>query len=173
VPYSPDHGRAFVWVGEAGNITPTHADFEENLLVQVAGSKEVLLWDAAQYGLHYLYPFGTPHEVHAQVDVTNPDMARFPRFTEARARLARLEPGDAVYIPFDCLHCVYSETLAISVNFWWGRNAGYRLKRMLTSAMVGYCLTTPIPFLKAILRQPELSRVRRILNWPKPKSYLD
>jgi len=173
VPFSHDHGRIFVWIGEAGNITPTHIDFEENLLVQVTGAKEVLLWNATQFHFHYLHPFGTPHEVHSQVDVTDPDMGRFPEFAQAQALVARLESGDALYIPFDCLHCVRSETPAISVNFWWGRNATYRMMRLATSPLAQYCLRTPIHFLKAIMRQPELSRIRRVLNWPKPVSYLD
>jgi hypothetical protein len=173
VPYDPRSGRAFVWVGQAGNITPTHVDLEENLLVQVAGSKDVLLWDAAQYPYHYLHPVGTRHEFHSQVDVTDPDLQRWPAFARARALLARLGPGDALYLPFDHLHCVHSSTPAISVNFWWGRNWAYRAPRLLSSPMSRYFRQTPVALLGWILRQPELGRVRRLLRWPKPVTYRD
>lgn len=173
VPSSPTRARSNVWVGEAGNLTPTHVDFEENVLVQVAGVKDVLLWDADQYPRHHLHALGTPHEIHAQVDVTDPDLERWPDFADSDALLAHLEPGDGLYIPFDALHCVCSVTSGISTNFWWGSSPAYRATRLLSSPLIRYCVASPVPFVKTLLRQPDLAPVRRFFDWPKEAAYLD
>lgn len=152
--------RRYLWISERGNITPPHADFAENLLVQLHGTKQLLLWDAAQYRHLYLDPLGAPHEVHSRVDMTNPDLVTFPQFARARAWTARLTPGDVLYIPFDCVHCVHSDSASISLNHWWGRTVGYRTRRLLTSPLGRFCLRTPVPMLQATLRQEELAWLR-------------
>ncbi len=153
----------YLWISQPGNITPPHADFAENLLGQIHGTKEVLLWDAKQYRSLYLHPLGEPHEVHSRLDITEPDLERFPDFSRARALSARLEPGDVLYIPFDAVHCVHSATASISLNHWWGKSVGYRAWRLLTSPLGRFCLATPAPMLQATLRQEELSWVRRVV----------
>jgi hypothetical protein len=56
------------------------------------------------------------------VDFAAPDFARFPRFREAlaHARVAELEPGDALYLPPLWWHHVASlERFNMLVNYWW------------------------------------------------------
>jgi len=108
-----------LWIGGPGNVTPVHYDMSENILVQVVGTKTVLLWDPAQYPLLYLSPLRTTHDRQSPIDLDSPDLARFPRFVHARALRCDLGPGDALYIPACWMHHVRSHEFSISVNFWW------------------------------------------------------
>ena len=56
------------------------------------------------------------------VDVDEPDLKTFPRFTEAlkEARQVELTPGDALYLPAMWWHDVRSlEDFGALINFWW------------------------------------------------------
>jgi hypothetical protein len=56
------------------------------------------------------------------VDPTDIDYVRFPKFKEAMqtARIAELEPGDALYLPALWWHYVESTgPLNVLVNYWW------------------------------------------------------
>jgi hypothetical protein len=56
------------------------------------------------------------------VHVTAPDLDRYPRFAAAleAAQTAELEPGDALYIPYQWYHHVEAlGAFNVLVNFWW------------------------------------------------------
>jgi hypothetical protein len=56
------------------------------------------------------------------VDFSAPDFELYPRFRDAlaHARVAELEPGDAIYIPTLWWHHVEAlEAFNILVNYWW------------------------------------------------------
>jgi hypothetical protein len=62
------------------------------------------------------------------VDFHDPDLAAFPRFAEAlaHARIAELEPGDAIYIPSMWWHHVEGlEVFNVLVNYWWRDTPGF------------------------------------------------
>jgi Cupin-like domain len=64
-------------------------------------------------------PTGTPISL---VSFRDPDFERFPRFKDAlaAARVAELEPGDALFIPTLWWHHVESlEKHNVLVNYWW------------------------------------------------------
>jgi hypothetical protein len=127
-----------IWISQPGNITPPHVDFKENLLVQLDGHKHVLLWDAPQYAALSLASFKEDHAAHSRVDITDPDLTKFPRFASAEAIEGWLNPGEALFIPFDAIHCVRSATFCVSVNFWWGSELRYQTKRLLGSPLRAY-----------------------------------
>lgn len=108
-----------LWFSGEGNITPPHHDYVENLLVQVNGVKRVLLWSPEQYEQLYVIPWGHVHDRQSPVDVKAPDLAKYPRFAEARALTAILNPGDMIYMPFGWLHYVETEKTSVSINYWW------------------------------------------------------
>jgi len=108
-----------LWISSAGNITPLHHDYVENILLQVNGVKRVLLWGPEQYDLLYVTPFGEPHDRQSPIDVNDADLEKYPRFAEASALEAVLGPGDMLYLPLGWFHHIETEEMAVSINYWW------------------------------------------------------
>jgi hypothetical protein len=116
-----------VWLGSAF-ITPAHFDESHNIACVVAGRRRFTLFPPEQVANLYIGPLdfaptGTPISM---VDFAAPDFGRFPRFREAldAARVAELEPGDALLIPALWWHHVQSlSKYNLLVNYWW-RGAG-------------------------------------------------
>ncbi|HEY8940173.1 MAG TPA: cupin-like domain-containing protein [Cellvibrio sp.] len=115
--------RVSVWIGSATTAT-CHFDALDNIACCVAGQRRFTLFPPDQISNLYPGPLEpTPGgQVISLVDFKNPDLQKFPRFHDAllTARVADLEPGDALYIPSMWWHHV--ESLApynILVNYWW------------------------------------------------------
>jgi hypothetical protein len=116
-------GRA--WIGNAAKVA-THNDPAQNIACCVVGRRRFTLFPPEQIGNLYLGPFHlTPAGTQvSMVHVTKPDLARYPRFERAlqAARVAELEPGDAVYLPYQWFHHVEAlDTFNVLVNYWWNR----------------------------------------------------
>jgi hypothetical protein len=117
-----------IWLGNALTV-PAHFDDANNIACVVAGRRRFTLFPPEQIGNLYIGPFdfaptGAPISL---VDLAAPDLARFPRFAEARSHAlsADLGPGDAIFIPPLWWHHVQSlEVCNILVNYWWGGSHG-------------------------------------------------
>lgn len=112
-----------LWIGNAAKVA-IHHDPSENVACVAAGRRRFTLFPPEAVGDLYMGPFHqTPAGVQVSlVHLTSPDLTRFPRFTKALgvALEAELEPGDAVYIPYQWYHHVESlEPLNVLVNYWW------------------------------------------------------
>jgi hypothetical protein len=112
-----------VWIGNAVKIN-THFDLSYNIACVAGGRRRFTLFPPDQIGNLYVAPLDfTPSGAPVSlVQLTNPDLERFPRFAEAlrHAWQAELEPGDALYIPFGWWHHVESLTpFNVLVNYWW------------------------------------------------------
>ncbi|CAN8069403.1 unnamed protein product [Agarophyton chilense] len=105
-----------LWMGSSGTGTKLHFDSADNILVQLVGHKEIVLIDPDQS--HLLYQTN-PNDNISPVDITKPDLVRFPRFAEAHGTTLRLEPGDGVYIPAQYWHWVRAISSSISINYWF------------------------------------------------------
>lgn len=111
------------WIGNRIRVAP-HFDLFENLGIVVAGRRRFTLFPPDQLANLYTGPFeltpaGTPVSL---VDISAPDLDRFPRFATAMefAQSAELQPGDGVYIPYHWWHAVDSiEPFNLFVNYWW------------------------------------------------------
>ena len=112
-----------LWIGNRV-VVAAHHDLSRNLAVVVAGRRRFTLFPPDQVANLYLGPLefspaGTPISM---VDTRAPDLARFPRFTEAMAaaQVAELGPGDAIYIPYMWWHEVASlDPFSVLANYWW------------------------------------------------------
>jgi hypothetical protein len=112
-----------LWLGNRV-ITPAHFDESSNIAFVAAGHRRFTLFPPEAIGNLYIGPIGyaptgTPVSL---VDFDAPDRARHPRFERALAvaRVAELEPGDAIYIPPLWWHHVRSlDAFNALVNFWW------------------------------------------------------
>ncbi|CAG8565805.1 10689_t:CDS:2 [Ambispora leptoticha] len=87
------------WFGPKGTISPMHTDPYHNLLAQVVGEKYIRLY--APEETTKVYPFENDDLLKntSQVDVENPDVQLFPRFSSAQYVECILRPGDLLYIP--------------------------------------------------------------------------
>eukprot|EP01051_Picozoa_sp_SAG22_P002986 SAG22_NODE_139_length_18025_cov_4.352058_7_plen_540_part_00 len=104
-----------VRVGSPGLELWTHYDMMDNVLLQLAGTKRVVLWPPT--AADRMYMDGSTSTV---VDVDAPDRSKFPLFpAPAEAVEVVLQPGDALFIPALWLHHVKSVTAAATVNVFW------------------------------------------------------
>lgn len=114
----------WAWFSGPGVRTWLHYDNNgcHNLNGQILGHKRCLLFAPSELTRVYPFPPGGPNPAHncAAVDVDAPDLALHPRFADAEAWRAELEPGDLLFIPAWWLH-TFSHTgdLNSNVNFWW------------------------------------------------------
>ncbi len=119
----PDGVAPRIWIGNRVRVA-THHDMNSNIAVVMAGRRRFTLFPPDQVANLYIGPFeftpaGTPVSLF---DPDAPDLNRFPLAAEAiaRARVAELEPGDAIFIPHMWWHHVRSlDPVSILVNYWW------------------------------------------------------
>ncbi|XP_015986600.1 tRNA wybutosine-synthesizing protein 5 isoform X3 [Rousettus aegyptiacus] len=86
----------------------------DNILIQVTGKKRVVLFSPRD--AQYLYLSGTKSEV---LNIDNPDLAKYPLFSQARRYECSLKAGDVLFIPALWFHNVISEEFGVGVNVFW------------------------------------------------------
>jgi hypothetical protein len=102
--------RSTLWIAPRKTMSSLHHDGNfDNLNMQVSGKKLFLLVAPPPHDA--LYRYGS---AESPINPFVPDLARFPRFSEAEPVEATLEPGDTLLIPKYWWHCVYA--LEPSVN---------------------------------------------------------
>lgn len=123
LPILPPGIAPRLWIGNAA-VVAIHHDPSENVACVAAGRRRFTLFPPEQVGNLYMGPF---HDTPAgsqvsMVHLTDPDLERFPRFAAAlyAALVAELEPGDAIYIPYQWYHHVEAlDAVNVLVNYWW------------------------------------------------------
>ncbi|KAG8035157.1 hypothetical protein G9C98_001647 [Cotesia typhae] len=106
------------WFGPKGTVSPLHYDPRDNLLCQVFGHKQIILFRPEDS--KYLYTYDTRLLSNtAQVNPLNPDYNKFPEFKNAKGFMCYLKPGQALYIPPKWWHHVVSLSPSFSISFWW------------------------------------------------------
>jgi lysine-specific demethylase 8 len=108
-----------IWFGGSqGSCSPCHYDPYDNILVQVVGQKEVILFSPSQ--TDHLYPaLGSIQKNTSLVNISNPDYNIHPQARHLRGYRIILKEGDGLYIPKKWWHFIYTNSLSVSVNFWW------------------------------------------------------
>lgn len=117
-----------IWFGNR-ITTPTHFDEWNNIGCVVCGRRRFTLFPPGQVANLYVGPldFAPTGAPMSLVQLSAPDLARFPKFRAALAAAlsAELAPGDAIYIPPLWWHHVESlETFNVLVNYWWQASGG-------------------------------------------------
>lgn len=115
--------HSMLWLGPRGTISPLHYDPLDNLLMQIVGSKRVLLYppDNTKSGSwHYAGYKGNQYNTSA-VDVENPNYEDYPNFQAAPTpHECVIGPGDVLFIPAKWWHHVRSfSNWSASTNVWW------------------------------------------------------
>ncbi|KAF7726342.1 Lysine-specific demethylase 8 [Apophysomyces ossiformis] len=96
------------WFGPRGTVSPLHHDPYHNLLAQVVGTKYLRLYSPGE--TDKLYPHEGLMSNTSQVDVGDPDLARFPSFATADYVECVLQPGELLYIPVSFISETIEET---------------------------------------------------------------
>ena len=124
-------GNLNLWVAPGGHMECLHYDTLDGILMQLHGTKKVVLFPPNQ--TYNLYPFSV--FVHllrglelrswfSTVYSENPDFIAFPKFKQALANKQEviLEPGEMLYIPMVWWHEVTAlgNEMVCSVNQFWG-----------------------------------------------------
>lgn len=111
-------GPAQLWFGRRRDhalVTRLHCDLANSFLAQVHGCKRVRLYSPSQdEAVYALDAFNT--YCPCRVDVAAPDLARFPRFAEARGVDVVIAPGDLLVIPTGWFHCVWALDHVLSIS---------------------------------------------------------
>ena len=123
MPLAPPGTEPRIWLGNSARVAP-HFDLSENIACVVSGQRQFLIFPPEEVKNLYMGPIeNTPGGVPvSMVDPRNPDLDKYPRYATAikHALLAKLEPGDAIYIPRLWWHYVEaSGPLNLLVNYWW------------------------------------------------------
>lgn len=85
--------------GMKGLIAENHWDAGRNSIVLLGGTRRYILASLDMCDRLALYPKGHPSGRHSAVDWSNPDLAKFPEFANARANEVVLQPGQLLYLP--------------------------------------------------------------------------
>ena len=125
-----------IWIGNQAR-TAAHWDLAQNIACVVRGPRRFMLFPPDQVGNLYVGPldFTLAGQAISLVDFHQPDYQKFPRFEQAikNARIAELEPGDAIYIPSLWFHYVESSApLSILMNYWWRDAPAFMVTPLLT-----------------------------------------
>lgn len=109
-------GRAYLWYGPGGTLTPLHHDTVNIILTQLRGTKHFTLISPA-------------HE-HLLVDTLSfyslldfaKDQKRHPALKNANVLSCRVGPGESIFIPAGWWHEVRSESVSLSLTLTNFRN---------------------------------------------------
>ncbi|XP_076089323.1 tRNA wybutosine-synthesizing protein 5-like [Mytilus galloprovincialis] len=113
--FSPDRFFSSVFrISSNGIQLWTHYDVMDNILIQVTGSKRVVLFSPQD--ANYMYLNGDKSEV---LDIDNPDLEKYPNFINATRYEGVLQAGDILFIPALWFHNVIALEFGIAVNVFW------------------------------------------------------
>jgi Cupin-like domain len=129
LPLGGRDALASIWLGNRTRVA-AHHDLPDNLACVVAGRRRFTLFPPDAVGDLYVGPldFTPAGQAVSLVDVEQPDLAAFPRYAQAlaRAQVAELEPGDAIFIPSLWWHAVSAlDGFNGLVNYWWRQSPAH------------------------------------------------
>src|SRR3546814_13605907 len=90
--------------------------FRSNLSCQYIGTKHLTLYPPSQ--IPWLYTRGSAPAWSDVADPRQPDLAKFPLFTKAKAVEVTLVAGEMLYLPARWSHFVVNLDTSLMVNFW-------------------------------------------------------
>ncbi len=109
-----------MFIGPKGTVSPLHTDPHDNLLCQIVGTKQVILFPPSESDNLYVKDQKAaskttqiPHDPTLLDDSIIDE--QFPKLRETSGVHATLSPGDCLYIPDQWFHFVKSHSPAISL----------------------------------------------------------
>jgi ribosomal protein L16 Arg81 hydroxylase len=115
--------QAFIFVSSANSTTPFHVDAEENILIQIKGPKLFTTFNNDDRSLVTEEDLEISPSVHR-------NKAYEDRFN-ARATLHKMQPGDALHVPYYTPHWVGTgDSYSISMAMTWKTPEVLRLNKI-------------------------------------------
>jgi len=107
-------GRGMPWIGPIGTFTPLHFDLTNNLIVQVKGSKKIILLapSETQYLYNHRHVFSDVHDVMDETSLVAHPLASKVHFHEVD-----LQEGEILYVPIGWWHQVTSLDFSVTYTF--------------------------------------------------------
>lgn len=169
-----------LWVGPSGHVESLHYDTLDGTLIQLHGSKKILLFPPSQ--TKNLYPF--PLYLHlryglklrswfSQVYPSKPDFKAFPKLREALKYQQEiiLNRGEILYIPAGWWHEVTAlgNEMVCSVNRFWRVNSTEKLlfSSVAMRTYLGIILSLPYMFSQltiALFSKQRKEKIDRVLQ---------
>lgn len=118
-----------IWLGNQTHVA-AHFDFPHNLACNAVGHRRFTLFPPEQVSNLYIGPmeFSPGGQDISLVDLQQPDLERFPKFSTALAasQTAELDPGDILFIPSMWWHHVSSlDEFNVLITHWWRDTPAY------------------------------------------------
>jgi len=112
------------WCGHGNCVSKLHFDCEDGLMLQLSGTKRFDLFPPTDTEHIPLYDADTrwARQANFELDITNPDLERFPDFSKTHKQSVVLQPGDLLFIKSGWWHQVTSsppEQGGLNVAFTW------------------------------------------------------
>lgn len=111
------------WLGGAGSVTPLHKDSTDNFAFQVCGTKRWILFPVRDVPFLYMErPLPHTDFATSQVDPKNPQLDRYPLYSNARSITVDVNAGEMLYLPAGWAHHVENLSISLMVNYWMSRS---------------------------------------------------
>ena len=104
--------RSSFWFGPAGTLTPLHHDTIMLFHTQVVGRKRWRLISPLETPKLYNY-----NNVFSPIDIDNPDLNRYPLFSQVTVLDVVVEPGETMFLPLAWWHQVVSVDVSLSFSY--------------------------------------------------------
>ena len=104
--------RSSFWFGPAGTTTPLHHDTLMLFHTQVVGRKRWRLISPLETPKLYNY-----NNVFSPIDIDNPDLSRYPLFSQVTVLDVVVEPGETMFLPLAWWHHVTSMDVSLSFSY--------------------------------------------------------
>jgi len=149
-----------LWITGASNITTAlHYDVDDNFLIQLSGSKRVLIASPIHYNRYLSYPIFHPEWRHRLRANSSDDLTN--AVAESGIWIVELSPGDMLYIPPYYMHTTLSGKNSISLNLWMNSKYSSLYEKVTQTVQLPYSRDDPIGLklasLGAFMKQVMLS----------------
>ena len=155
-----------LWMGSSGSGTQCHYDVANNIIVQLYGTKRIRCYPPSTGITNFhVYPDAHPRARKSQVDLDNPDLKRFPLYSDIHPIIdIILEPGDALEIPAFWFHHVENGKLPSSnKNLSCGQDGP-------SMSLNCFALSKPMMIAQQIFQKASLQRITTLIRQTQEKS---